>query len=189
MNPTPLGLGLLPPWTNPSSVEAGSLEGATDARPPSQMRIGKAPDRPHNQPMPQWLTATLWGLLAGAALLVGAAISYFADVPRRSIAFVMAFGSGVLISALAFAYAMLFLVKTLLFGTDVPGFPTLVISVMFFSGVQLISLGVIGEYLGRVYEEVKGRPLYLVAEELGVGRDASRMNLGPVTEHGRTQQH
>ncbi len=48
---------------------------------------------------------------------------------------------------------------------------------MFFSGVQLISLGVIGEYLGRVYEEVKGRPLYLVSEELGVGRDAARMNL------------
>ena len=74
---------------------------------------------------------------------------------------------GLVISALAIGYALLFFVKTLLFGTDVPGFPTLVISVMFFSGVQLISLGVIGEYLGRVYEEVKGRPLYLIAEELG----------------------
>jgi ZIP family zinc transporter len=52
--------------------------------------------------MPDWLQATLWGLLAGAALLVGAAISYFVQVPRRAIAFVMAFGSGVLISALAF---------------------------------------------------------------------------------------
>ena len=54
----------------------------------------------------------------------------------------------------------MFLVKTLIFGVDVPGFPTLIISVMFFAGVQLISLGVIGEYLGRVYEEVKGRPLF-----------------------------
>ena len=51
-----------------------------------------------------------------------------------------------------------------------PGFPTLIISVMFFAGVQLISLGVIGEYLGRMYEEVKGRPLFLVAEELGLER-------------------
>ena len=59
---------------------------------------------------------------------------------------------------------MFILVKTLLFGADVPGFPSLIISVMFFAGVQLISLGVIGEYLGRVYEEVKGRPLFLVAE-------------------------
>ena len=83
---------------------------------------------------------------------------------------------GLVISALAFCYAMFFLVKTILFGTDVPGFPTLVISVMFFAGVQLISLGVIGEYLGRVYEEVKGRPLYLVAEELGVHRDGQTLN-------------
>ena len=83
---------------------------------------------------------------------------------------------GLVISALAFCYAMFFLVKTILFGTDVPGFPTLVISVMFFAGVQLISLGVIGEYLGRVYEEVKGRPLFLIAEELGVHRDGQTLN-------------
>lgn len=83
---------------------------------------------------------------------------------------------GLVISALAIGYALMFLVKTLLFGSDVPGFPTLVISVMFFSGVQLISLGVIGEYLGRVYEEVKGRPLYIVAEELGGAPDAGDMD-------------
>ena len=71
---------------------------------------------------------------------------------------------------------MVFLVKTLMFGADVPGFPTLIISVMFFAGVQLISLGVIGEYLGRMYEEVKGRPLFLVSEELGIEREAPRAN-------------
>ena len=64
--------------------------------------------------------------------------------------------------------------KTLLFGTDVPGFPTLIISVMFFAGVQLISLGVIGEYLGRVYEEVKGRPLFVVSREIGLGGEVPR---------------
>ena len=71
---------------------------------------------------------------------------------------------------------MVFLVKTLLFGSDVPGFPSLIISVMFFAGVQLISLGVIGEYLGRMYEEIKGRPLFLVSEELGVGRRAPHVD-------------
>jgi len=76
---------------------------------------------------------------------------------------------GLIISLFAFCYAMVILLKTLIYGTDVPGFPTLVISVMFFAGVQLISLGVLGEYLGRMYEEVKGRPLFLVAEELGTG--------------------
>lgn len=52
--------------------------------------------------MPVWMQAALWGLLAGAALLVGSIIGYFLDVPRRITALVMAFGSGVLISALAF---------------------------------------------------------------------------------------
>ena len=61
----------------------------------------------------------------------------------------------------------------MIFGADVPGFPTLIISVMFFAGVQLISLGVIGEYLGRMYEEVKGRPLFLVAETLGIDEETA----------------
>ena len=75
---------------------------------------------------------------------------------------------GLVVSAFAFLYALVFLLKTLIFGIDVPGFPTLIISVMLLSGVQLISLGVIGEYLGRVYEEVKRRPLYIVAERIGL---------------------
>lgn len=75
---------------------------------------------------------------------------------------------GLAISLFAFAYSIGFILKTLVFGTDQPGFPTLIVSIMFFAGVQLISLGVIGEYLGRIYEEVKARPLFLVAEELGL---------------------
>jgi glycosyltransferase involved in cell wall biosynthesis len=74
---------------------------------------------------------------------------------------------GLVVSLTAFTYVAIFLFKTLLLGIDVPGFPTLVIAIMFFAGVQLISLGVLGEYLGRVYEEVKRRPLYIVAEEIG----------------------
>ena len=74
---------------------------------------------------------------------------------------------GLAVSLLAFGYIVVFLAKTVVFGVDKAGFPTLVISIMFFAGIQLISLGVIGEYLGRIYEEVKARPLYLVAEEIG----------------------
>ena len=80
---------------------------------------------------------------------------------------------------------MVFLVKTLLYGTDVPGFPTLIISVMFFAGVQLISLGVIGEYLGRMYEEIKGRPLFLVAEELGIERERPRVDAADAARAAR----
>lgn len=74
---------------------------------------------------------------------------------------------GLVISLTAFVSALGFLVRTLVYGADVPGFPSLIISVMILSGVQLISLGVVGEYLGRVYEEVKARPLFIVAEEVG----------------------
>ncbi len=75
---------------------------------------------------------------------------------------------GLAVSLFAFGYIIIFLAKTLMFGVDRTGFPTLIISIMFFAGIQLISLGVIGEYLGRIYEEVKGRPLYLVSEVIGL---------------------
>jgi polyisoprenyl-phosphate glycosyltransferase len=80
---------------------------------------------------------------------------------------------GLSISATAFAYALAFMVRTLVFGAEIPGFPSLIISTMFFAGVQLISLGVLGEYLGRVYEQVKSRPLFIVGEEVGFARRAT----------------
>ncbi len=55
---------------------------------------------------------------------------------------------------------------------SVPGFASLIVSIMFFAGVQMISLGVLGEYIGRVFAEVKGRPLYLVAERIGEAQAA-----------------
>ncbi|HEX5959293.1 MAG TPA: glycosyltransferase, partial [Hyphomicrobiaceae bacterium] len=106
-------------------------------------------------------------------------LASFSTIPLRVWSYL-----GLLISLLAFCYAVTILVKTLIYGIDVPGFPSLIISVMFFAGVQLISLGVMGEYLGRMYEEVKGRPLYLVAEELGLP-PAARKGAGPVAEGER----
>ena len=91
-------------------------------------------------------------------------LASFTTLPLRIWSYV-----GLLVGASAFVYTAIFLTKTLIYGVDVPGFPTLVISVMFLAGVQLISLGVIGEYLGRVYEEVKGRPLFIVSETIGTG--------------------
>jgi glycosyltransferase involved in cell wall biosynthesis len=92
-------------------------------------------------------------------------LASFSTIPLRVWSYL-----GLVISMFAFCYAMVILVKTIIYGVDAPGFPSLIISVMFFAGVQLISLGVLGEYLGRMYEEVKGRPLFLVAEELGIER-------------------
>ncbi len=91
----------------------------------------------------------------------------FSTVPLRISAVL-----GLLISLGAVGYGFYFLVYTLLYGIDRPGFPSLIISIMFLSGVQLVSLGIVGEYLGRVYEEVKARPLFLVAEEVGFATPA-----------------
>ncbi|MFM9880547.1 MAG: glycosyltransferase family 2 protein [Burkholderiaceae bacterium] len=62
----------------------------------------------------------------------------------------------------AFAYAAYFLLKTLLLGDSVPGFPTLIVSVLLLGGMQLMAIGVLGEYLGRLFKESKRRPLYLI---------------------------
>lgn len=97
----------------------------------------------------------------------------FSTIPLRVWSYL-----GLLVSACAFVFALFILIETIVYGTDAPGFPTLIISVMFFAGVQLISLGVIGEYLGRIYEEVKGRPLFVVAREIGVGDRRASKTIG-----------
>lgn len=78
---------------------------------------------------------------------------------------------GTSISVISLAMAVYFVYETLAFGVDVPGFATLIVSVTFLAGIQLLSLGVLGEYIGRIFAEVKGRPLYLVEECLGIGND------------------
>lgn len=74
---------------------------------------------------------------------------------------------GAFISLFALGCSLYFVLKTLFFQADVPGFPSLIVSIMFLAGVQLISLGVLGEYIARIYEETKARPLYVVGEEIG----------------------
>lgn len=67
---------------------------------------------------------------------------------------------GAIISIVAFLYAIWILIKTIVWGDPVAGFPTTMVAILFLGGVQLLSLGVIGEYLGRVYNESKNRPVY-----------------------------
>ena len=71
---------------------------------------------------------------------------------------------GVLVSFIAFIFIVVLVVKTILFGDPVAGYPSLMAVVLFLGGVQLLSLGVIGEYIGRIFNETKERPLYLVEE-------------------------
>lgn len=72
---------------------------------------------------------------------------------------------GIIVSAVALLYMLYVLVKTLVVGDPVQGYPTLIIVILFLGGLQLLSLGILGEYLGRVFHETKHRPVYLVEEE------------------------
>jgi glycosyltransferase involved in cell wall biosynthesis len=69
---------------------------------------------------------------------------------------------GAAIAAAAFFYAVWFIAKTLLWGDPVAGFPTLIVAILFLGGVQITFLGIIGEYLGRMFDETKRRPLYFL---------------------------
>lgn len=71
---------------------------------------------------------------------------------------------GLLASLLAFCYMCYILVCTLVYGDPVRGYPTIMVTMLFLGGAQLLSLGVIGEYLGRIFHESKHRPVYIVSE-------------------------
>lgn len=87
----------------------------------------------------------------------------FSTLPLRVWTYV-----GLAFSLLGLALATFYLTRTLLFGVDVPGYASLIVSITFFAGIQLVSLGVIGTYVGRIFDEVKRRPLYVVEEHIGV---------------------
>lgn len=86
-------------------------------------------------------------------------ITSFSNIPLQ-----MSSWLGAIVSIGAFVYMLEVVIKTLIFGGDVPGYPSLIAVVLFVSGVQLIVLGVIGEYLGKVFTESKRRPVYVISE-------------------------
>lgn len=69
---------------------------------------------------------------------------------------------GLIISFFSFIYGAYYIVKTLIFGIDVPGYPSLLLFVLFFSGLQMIGIGMLGQYIGRIFVETKQRPIYVV---------------------------
>lgn len=71
---------------------------------------------------------------------------------------------GTLVALISFVYATVIIARTLVLGIDVPGYASLAVMIMFFAGIQLIGIGIIGEYLARVFIEAKRRPIYLVRE-------------------------
>jgi glycosyltransferase involved in cell wall biosynthesis len=78
---------------------------------------------------------------------------------------------GAMVSGCSLLYAAFIIGRTLLKGTDVPGWATLSVAVTFLGGIQLLSIGILGEYVARIFTEVKGRPNYVVAERHGFGSE------------------
>ena len=90
------------------------------------------------------------------------AITSFSSLPLRVWSY-----AGFVIALFSFLYAVFLAGLKIIRGVDVPGYISLMVVVLFFGGVQLITLGIIGEYMARMYNEVKGRPLYLVRDAWG----------------------
>lgn len=103
----------------------------------------------------KWNTWKLWNFALDG-------ITASSSIPLRVWSYI---GGGISLSA--FLYAIFIITKTLIFGIDVHGYASLIVCVLFLGGLQLLSLGVIGEYIGRIYTEVKQRPLYIIKDKIG----------------------
>ncbi len=91
-------------------------------------------------------------------------ITSFSTAPLKIASYI-----GLFVALGAFGYSAYVFVKAALWGDSVPGYPSLMMVVLFLGGTQLLALGIIGEYLARIFIEVKQRPLYLVADVIGQG--------------------
>ena len=99
---------------------------------------------------------TKWSFMSLLGLAVNGIMSYTIAPLRLSMLF------GLLVSLIAFIYLIYILITTLIFGDPVAGYPTIMVTMLFLGGIQLLSLGIIGEYLGKVFNETKGRPGYFL---------------------------
>ena len=114
-------------------------------------------------PPPRVAGASRYGMRRLVSLsLVG--LTAFTTWPLRVVSVI-----GVFLALVGFGYGGYLTLDYLLFGNDVSGWTTIVVTLMLFFGMQMISLGVIGEYIARIFDEVKGRPLYVVRRDLGSG--------------------
>jgi glycosyltransferase involved in cell wall biosynthesis len=115
------------------------------------------------QPLPRADGKSNFGL-RGSLSLALTGILAFSIAPLRALTLV-----GLVLSARALGYGGWVVCEYFLSGIAVPGYATIVVGMMFFSGIQLLSIGVLAEYVGRIYEEVKQRPPYLISQRAGAG--------------------
>jgi polyisoprenyl-phosphate glycosyltransferase len=131
-----------------------------------QMRIDYEPS-PRTDGRSAWNLRSLIGLSLNG-------LTSFSVAPLR-----VATMLGLLLATIALLYGAQILYQTLVYGADVPGYPSVFIGVMVLGGVQLIMLGVLGEYIGKILSEIKARPVYFVAEHEVKRDDEARTEAAP----------
>src|SRR6476661_10521506 len=120
--------------------------------------IGFRQIRVDYEPAPRAHGATTWNLYSLIGLSIEGLTS-FSVAPLRIASLL-----GLLLAAGAFIFGMQILIETVIFGEKVPGYPSVVVGLMVLGGVQLIMIGIMGEYIGKILSELKARPVYFVAE-------------------------
>ena len=115
------------------------------------------------EPLPRLAGHSRFGWRGSFALAFTGMLA-FSIAPLRALTLI-----GLLLAIVALGYGGWVVAEYFIWGINVPGYATLVVGLMFFSGIQLLSIGILAEYVGRIYEEVKQRPLYWVRQQWGVG--------------------
>ena len=115
------------------------------------------------EPLPRISGNTNFGLRNSLSLALTGLVA-FSSTPLRALTWL-----GLAVSLASLAYGLLIIVKVFLIGIEVPGYASIMVAMMFLSGIQLLSIGVLAEYVGRIYEEVKRRPTYLISDRDGTG--------------------
>ena len=118
------------------------------------------------EPPPRTSGNTNFGLRNSFSLALTGLVA-FSTTPLRALTWL-----GLAVSLGSLAYGLLIIVKVFLIGIEVPGYASIMVAMMFLSGIQLLSIGVLAEYVGRIYEEVKRRPTYLISDRDGTGLGA-----------------
>lgn len=114
-------------------------------------------------PLPRLEGKSHYGLMGGFKLALTGMLA-FSTAPLRLLT-----GFGLFLAITAMLYIFWIVFEHFYWGMTVPGYATLIVSIVFFSGIQLLALGILSAYIARIYEEVKQRPLYLIKQRMGQG--------------------
>ena len=108
-------------------------------------------------------------------------ITGFSVAPLKMVSY-----AGIVICFLAVIYILILIIQTLIRGIDVPGYVTTLVAVLFLGGIILLSVGVLGSYIGRIFMESKNRPIYIL-DESNIGSGSKKEKSGENTEDGKKQ--